>query len=142
MGWIHLRAAALETGLYLWLPLAMMALKKEWHKRRCLTYALPLSCIVLHMAYISWIGGDHFEYRPLDFYWPLLAVPAAEGIVHLESCMVRACFPGDFIRRPRQSWSFPSPNRAMGARICTLALLLARTVLLQRHAGRSPVRGD
>lgn len=50
MGWIYLRSAALETGLYLWLPLAMMALLKEWRKRRCLTYALPLSCIVLHMA--------------------------------------------------------------------------------------------
>ncbi len=29
------------------------------------------------------VGGDPFEYRPLDFYWPLLAVPAAEGILHL-----------------------------------------------------------
>ena len=27
------------------------------------------------MAYLLPIGGDHFEYRPLDFYWPLLAVP-------------------------------------------------------------------
>ncbi len=35
------------------------------------------------MAYVMRIGGDSFEYRPLDFYWPLLAVPAAEGIVRL-----------------------------------------------------------
>ena len=127
MGWIYLRSAALETGLYLWLPLAMMALWKEWRKRRCLTYALPLSCIVLHMAYISRIGGDHFEYRPLDLYWPLLAAPAAAGIVHLGylgSCMVRACFPGDFIRRLRRSWPFASLHRAAGTRICALALFL------------------
>ena len=25
------------------------------------------------MAYLLPIGGDHFEFRPLDFYWPLLA---------------------------------------------------------------------
>ena len=35
------------------------------------------------MAYVLRIGGDLFEYRPLDFYWPLLAVPAADGIAHL-----------------------------------------------------------
>ena len=37
------------------------------------------------MAYLLPIGGDHFEFRPLDFYWPLLAVPAAEGIALLGS---------------------------------------------------------
>ena len=35
------------------------------------------------MAYLFEIGGDHFEYRPMDFYWPLLAVPAAEGVARL-----------------------------------------------------------
>ena len=85
MGLRYLWAAALETGLYLLLPLAVVALVKGWRGRRCLAYALPLLCIVSHAAYIARIGGDHFEYRPLDFYWPLLAVPAAVGIVHLGS---------------------------------------------------------
>ena len=84
-GFRYLWAAALETGLYLLLPLAVVSLVKGWHGRRCLTCALPLLCIALHMAYVARVGGDHFEYRPLDFYWPLLAVPAAEGIVHLGS---------------------------------------------------------
>ena len=35
------------------------------------------------MTYLFEIGGDYFEYRPLDFYWPLLAVPVAEGVVQL-----------------------------------------------------------
>ena len=83
MGLRYLWAAALETGLYLLLPLAVVSLIKRWRERRCLIYALPLLCIVSHAAYIARIGGDHFEYRPLDFYWPLLAVPAAEGIVGL-----------------------------------------------------------
>ena len=48
-----------------------------------------------HLAYLFEIGGDHFEYRPLDFYWPLLAVPAAEGIARLGgglSSLVRRWF--------------------------------------------------
>ena len=85
MGLRYLWAAALETGLYLLLPLAVVSLIKGWRGRRCLTYALPLLCIVSHMGYVARVGGDHFEYRPLDFYWPLLAVPAAVGIVHLGS---------------------------------------------------------
>ena len=40
------------------------------------------------------IGGDHFEYRPLDFYWPLLAVPASMGIVHLGSRIATGQFTG------------------------------------------------
>ena len=81
-GWRYMAAAAVETGLYLLLPLAGLALGKDWRARRSLVYALPLLCIGLHMAYIARIGGDHFEYRPLDVYWPLLAVPAAAGLVH------------------------------------------------------------
>ena len=82
-GFRYLCAAALETGLYLLAPLAFVALRARWKVRRDPGYALPLLCIVVHMAYVMRIGGDHFEYRPLDFYWPLLAVPAAVGMVHL-----------------------------------------------------------
>ncbi len=80
-GFSYLWAAAIETGLYLLIPLAILALRKAWRGRRDLRYALPLVCIGPHMAYLFRIGGDYFEYRPLDFYWPLLAVPAAAGVV-------------------------------------------------------------
>ena len=75
-GWRYIATAVLETGLYLLLPLAGLALGTDWRARRSLMYALPLLCIGLHMAYIARIGGDHFEYRPLDVYWPLLAARA------------------------------------------------------------------
>ena len=42
------------------------------------------------MAYLFRIGGDHFEYRPLDFYWPTLAVPVSAGII----CCSRQCVQG------------------------------------------------
>ena len=84
-GFRYLWAAALETGLYILLPLAFAALRTRWGMSKDGTYALALLCVVVHMAYLLPIGGDHFEYRPLDFYWPLLAVPAAEGIALLGS---------------------------------------------------------
>ncbi len=84
-GFRYLWAAALETGLYLLLPLAAVAARERWRARRDGSFALPLLLVGVHMAYVMRIGGDHFEYRPLDFYWPLLALPAAAGIARLGS---------------------------------------------------------
>ena len=83
MGVLYLWVAAVDTGLYILLPLAGLARVREWQTHRKLTYTLPILCIGLHMAYIARIGGDSFGYRALDFYWPLLAVPAAAGIASL-----------------------------------------------------------
>ena len=82
-GFRYLWAAALETGLYLLLPLAWVALRVRWRMYRDGTYALVLLLVGTHLYYLLRIGGDHFGYRPLDFYWPLLALPAAEGIAYL-----------------------------------------------------------
>ena len=82
-GFRYLWAATLETGLYLLLPLTWVALRARWRAHRDGTYALVLLCIGAHMYYLLRIGGDHFEYRPMDFYWPLLALPVAEGLAHL-----------------------------------------------------------
>ena len=84
-GFRYLTAAALETGLYLLLALALLARRSRWQTHRDGSFALPLLCVAAHMAYLLPIGGDHFEFRPLDFYWPLLTVPAAEGIALLGS---------------------------------------------------------
>lgn len=88
-GFRYLSAATLETGLYMWLPLAALALRTAWRERRDARYALPLLCIVPHMAYLLRIGGDHFEYRPMDFYWPVLVIPVAAGIVDFGSVLHR-----------------------------------------------------
>ena len=82
-GFKYLFAAALETGLYLLIPLAWGAMRGRWRDARDGAYALILLIVAAHMLYLAHIGGDHFEFRPLDFYWPLLAVPAAEGIARL-----------------------------------------------------------
>ena len=114
-GFNYLWAAAIETGLYLLIPLAALAVRRAWRERGDLGLLLPLACIVPHMAYLFRIGGDYFEYRPLDFYWPLLAVPAAAGIVHLGSAA------SALLRRSLSARSgFPAP----GPRVCAVVLFV------------------
>ena len=85
-GFKYLWAAALETGLYLLLPLAWCAMKARWRGWRDASdggYALILLIVAAHMLFLARLGGDNFGFRPMDFYWPLLAVPATEGIARL-----------------------------------------------------------
>ena len=76
----YLVQAGVDTGLYLLVPLALFAGVVRWQRNQDGTYAVILLLIGVHMNYLARVGGDHFEYRPLDFYWPLLAVAAAEGL--------------------------------------------------------------
>ena len=76
----YLAQAGVDTGLYLLVPLALVAGVVRWRRNQDGTYAVILLLVGVHMNYLARIGGDHFEYRPLDFYWPLLAVAAAEGL--------------------------------------------------------------
>ena len=112
-GFRYLQAAALETGLYLLIPLSFAALRERLREYRDGTYALALLLIGVHVAYVLRVGGDHFEYRPLDFYWPLLALPAAAGIVHL----------GSWIAARRWLRRF-SPRLTVGARTCAIVLFV------------------
>ena len=83
----YLAQAGIDTGLYLLVPLALLAGVVRWRRNQDGTYAVILLLIGVHMNYLARIGGDHFEYRPLDFYWPLLAVAAAEGLLVLGTFM-------------------------------------------------------
>ena len=85
MGFYYYAVAALETGLYLLGPLALVGAWVRWRNARDGAYALALLCIGVHALSVMRLGGDHFEWRPLDFYWPLLALPAVEGILRLGS---------------------------------------------------------
>ena len=109
-GFRYLSAAALETGLYLLLPLTCLTMWTRWQKYQDGTYALVLLYVVVHMAYVLRIGGDHFGYRPLDFYWPLLAVPAATAIVQIGTVVagrlgrIRTWMRVEWLSRPR-AWA-------------------------------------
>jgi hypothetical protein len=83
VGLAYLAEFALEYAVYLWLPLLVAAV--VYHRRRgtLLVPALFAGIIVPHVVYIAAIGGDHFEYRPLDLYFPLLFVLMYSGMVQL-----------------------------------------------------------
>jgi len=86
-GFTYLASAAIELGTWVWVPLAWTAMRRRGAARD-LTHALPFVLIVPHLLYLLRLGGDHFEFRPMDFYLPLLAVPAAMGLVQLVHALV------------------------------------------------------
>lgn len=73
--------AALETGLYAMIPLAAFAAWRHRSTSRGRMHFLTLMCVVPHAWYLAHIGGDHFENRPMDFYWPLLALASADALI-------------------------------------------------------------
>lgn len=79
----YFTAAALESGLYLTVPLALAGSLYRWKRRSDSLGLLSILLIVPHAAAFAAVGGDHFEFRLLDHYWPLLAVGVADGLVAL-----------------------------------------------------------
>ena len=110
-GFRYLTAAALETGLYILLPLALLALRTRWRMASRWHVRAGAALCRRHMAYLLPIGGDHFEYRPLDFYWPLLASPRPKASLFSA--------PGF-----QPAWKVPKSRAAGGRRTCTIALFL------------------
>jgi arabinofuranosyltransferase len=85
----YLFAAALENGLFLLGPLAVIGAAARWKLRRDSIHFLGIAIMAPHLYYVRHIGGDHFEFRPLDFYWPLLSVAAVDGLLAVVSSLQR-----------------------------------------------------
>ena len=100
MGLRYYAAASLETGLYLLVPLAAAGAWLRWRSHLDGVYGLALLCVALHAVYVTRLGGDNFEWRVLDFYWPLLAAPAAETMARLGAAAF-AKMPPSLRRFPR-----------------------------------------
>lgn len=79
MGAIYLRAFSLETGLLVVVPLACIgaALRARQGDRGLL---LGLAPLLPHGFYLLTLGGDHFEWRPMDVWWPFLALSMAPAL--------------------------------------------------------------
>lgn len=81
LGWPYLGCAAIEAGLYLIGPLALVGFaRRAWLDRRLAWLAGPL-CIGVFVPWLARLGGDHFEWRPLDWWWAPLSAGAAYGVV-------------------------------------------------------------
>jgi arabinofuranosyltransferase len=78
-GGLYLQAFMLEYAAYLWAPFLTAGI--VYHLRRHTGFVpLLFAAIVLpHALYVAAIGGDHFEYRPIDLYFPFAYLLIADG---------------------------------------------------------------
>lgn len=81
-GFDYLGAFALEYAAYLWIPLLAAAVVAHRARRTLFLPVLFGSMILPHALYVAAIGGDHFEFRPLDLYFPLLFLLLGDGLRH------------------------------------------------------------
>lgn len=81
MGARYIGTFAIESGAYLLLPLAVFGAALRFRRARFGFLAYGLVAIVAECQYIAQIGGDHFEFRPFDFFWVPLSVGAGEAVV-------------------------------------------------------------
>jgi len=100
MGGRYVALFVLEYAVFLWIPLLVLACKRIHGKRGVGTMhrlAIIAAIILPHALYITAIGGDHFEFRPFDLYFPLLfiimydgakAIAASRGLKVAAACCV------------------------------------------------------
>ena len=82
MGALYVATFALEYGLILWLPLLVAGI--GWARRRSADlWVITAAALLPHLVYVISIGGDHFEWRPLDLQAPFLALAAQDGCARL-----------------------------------------------------------
>ncbi len=97
MGLAYVAAFAIEYGLVIWLPLLAAAwFGKDETGAPPARAALLMGAIAPFVLYVVAIGGDHFEYRPLDLMFPFVYVLMADGAERLRaaSAMTRRIAPG------------------------------------------------
>jgi arabinofuranosyltransferase len=78
-GLSYLAAFALEYGLVLWVPWIAMGARRLVRSGRGDVPFLFAAVAGPLLVYVAAIGGDHFEYRPLDLLFPLGFLLVGEG---------------------------------------------------------------
>ena len=80
-GIAYFTVASLENGLPVLLPIAAAGHFARRILRDDGVHGLSLWFMAPYALYTMQRGGDHFEFRTLDAWWPLLAVAAADGVL-------------------------------------------------------------
>ncbi|MCB9666318.1 MAG: hypothetical protein H6732_19565 [Alphaproteobacteria bacterium] len=78
-GWTFWGMITLEHGLWLVAPLALVGGISRAARGDASVLA-PFAWMVPQVVLLARLGGDHFEWRMVDPYWPVLYLAAAEGI--------------------------------------------------------------
>lgn len=92
-GFDYLAAFSLEYAVYLWIPAIVAGAVAFRRDGRGHVPALFAALILPLAAYVAAIGGDHFEYRPIDLYLPFAFLLAGRGAQYLASPAVPAWRP-------------------------------------------------
>ena len=113
----YLAAFALEYAVYLWIPFLVCGTVWFCRMGRAFVPALFGAVCVPHALYVASVGGDHFEYRPLDLYFPFAYLLLAAGAASLARSTASAVAVGvaclgivvGIVELPRQAASqFPA----------------------------------
>jgi arabinofuranosyltransferase len=80
MGFTYMSLAVVQHGLWLTGPLAALGAYVAARHPRCQGLGLLLLTPLVHASYLIYIGGDYFEFRPLDFYWPIFYLLVSMGL--------------------------------------------------------------
>jgi arabinofuranosyltransferase len=85
MGAAYIACFAIEYAAWIWIPAVIAGVQGFVLDRRAEVPTLVGAVIVPHALYVASIGGDHFEFRPLDLYFPLVFVLMGRGLAALLS---------------------------------------------------------
>jgi arabinofuranosyltransferase len=80
MGFTYLGAFALEYGLVFLAPLVGLGVASCLRKGDGIVPLAYAAVALPHALHVAAVGGDHFEYRPLDLYFPFLFLLATDGV--------------------------------------------------------------
>ena len=83
----YVAAFALEYAAFLWLPFLIAGIARLTRAGERPLVLILAAAAIPYGLYVIAIGGDHFEYRPLDLYFPLVALVMGEGL--REWCVTR-----------------------------------------------------
>lgn len=137
-GFDYFVTAGIETGAYLLLPLAMIGAWKRLMKHDDLSGLLYMIVLFAHVAYLMRVGGDHFEFRPMDFYWPFLAFLSIEGLFHIARGAIAIL--SERFERPFAVGWFVAPSFIVLTLYCSSMQLQIYLDSLERHArGPRPI---
>jgi len=83
LGLRYLEVFALEHAVYLWIPLLVAGVAFHLRGGDRLVPLVAVAACLPHAVYVASVGGDHFEFRPLDLYFPFAFVLMAHGVATL-----------------------------------------------------------
>jgi len=76
----YVTAFSLEYAAFLWVPLFAVGIARLLKSGGRTQLTLFAAALIPYGLYIIAIGGDHFEYRPLDLYFPFAALLIGDGL--------------------------------------------------------------